>query len=286
MANTKEIRRKIYSIESTQKITRAMEMVAASKMRKAQQRMLASRPYLQRVQEVIDHLVKAKLEFTHHYLVTKPVKTTVFLVISSDRGLCGGLNMNLFKTVIVEMKRRTELGEKVLLCTIGKKAENFFMHHHATLIASTSDLGDRPRIKDLVGIMKVVMDSFDEDNAQEIYIAYNKFISTLVQKPQIDLLLPIKNSKEVEISRGWDYIYEPDPESLLDLLLRRYIETVIYQATVENVASEQAARMIAMKSASDNAEDLIDDFKLIYNKARQAAITTELAEIVAGASAV
>lgn len=286
MANTKEIRRKITSIQSTQKITRAMEMVAASKMRKAQQRMLASRPYLQRIQEVINHLINGNLEYSHPYLTVKPVTTVLFLVISTDRGLCGGLNNNLFKTVITEMKQRADAGQKVMLCTIGKRAESFFMHHHANVIASTVDVGDKPRMQDLVGIMKVVMDAFDAEQAQEVYIAYNKFFSTLVQKPQLDLLLPIMDTKATATHGSWDYIYEPDAMSLLDLLLRRYIETVIYQGTVENVACEQAARMVAMKNASDNAENLIDEFKLIYNKARQAAITTELAEIVAGAAAV
>lgn len=286
MANTKEIRRKIHSIESTQKITRAMEMVAASKMRKAQQRMFASRPYLQRLKEVADHLIKAKLEYKHPYLLQKPVKTVLFLVVSSDRGLCGGLNTNLFKMILLEMKKRTERGEQVLICTIGKKAANFFTHHHAKVIASTIDLGDKPRIQDLIGIIKVAMDYFDDSSAQEVYVAYNKFFTTLVQKPQVELLLPIVDSKPNDRIGSWDYIYEPDPEMLLDLLLRRYIETIIYQATIENIASEQASRMIAMKNASDNAEDLIDEFTLIYNKARQAAITTELAEIVAGAAAV
>ena len=286
MASTKEIRRKIHSIESTQKITRAMEMVAASKMRKAQQRMFASRPYLQRLKEVADHLIKAKLEYKHPYLLPKPVKTVLFLVVSSDRGLCGGLNTNLFKMILLEMKKLTERGEQVLICTIGKKAANFFAHHHAKVIASTIDLGDKPRIQDLIGIIKVAMDSFDDSSAQEVYVAYNKFFTTLVQKPQVELLLPIVDSKPNDRIGSWDYIYEPDPEMLLDLLLRRYIETIIYQATIENIASEQASRMIAMKNASDNAEDLIDEFTLIYNKARQAAITTELAEIVAGAAAV
>lgn len=286
MPNTKEIRRKIVSVQSTQKITRAMEMVAASKMRKAQQRMLASRPYLQRVQEVISHLVHGNLECRHSFLVAKPVKKSIFLVISTDRGLCGGLNNNLFKTVIAEMKRKVELGQEVQLCTIGKRAESFFMQHHANVIASTTDIGDKPKVQDLVGIIKVIMDAFDVGAAQEVFIAYNKFFSTLIQKPQLDLLLPITDTKPIEHGIAWDYIYEPDAMTLLDMLLRRYIETVIYQGVVENVACEQAARMVAMKNASDNAESLIDEFKLIYNKARQAAITTELAEIVAGAAAV
>lgn len=285
MANTKEIRGKIHSIQSTQKITRAMEMVAASKMRKSQQRMQASRPYLQRIKEVISHLVHGKLEYVHPFLIKRPVKRVFFLVISSDRGLCGGLNINLFKEVIDAMKSRIDQRIAVDLCTIGKRAETFFVHHKAKIIASNTELGDTPKMKDLIGVIKVLLDAYDANEVDEIYVCYNKFVSTLVQKPQIELLLPITDALK-EQHGTWDYIYEPSPEMLLDLLLERYIETIIYQGLVENVASEQAARMIAMKNASDNAEELIDELRLVYNKARQAAITKELAEIVAGASAV
>lgn len=286
MANTKEIRGKIGSIQSTQKITRAMEMVAASKMRKSKQKVLDSRPYLQRVKDVIDHVMKAKLEYTHPYLLESPVNKVIFLIISSDRGLCGGLNINLFKNVIAEMKRLNDEGIQSSICTIGKRAESFFTHHKADVIASVISIGDQPKMKDLIGIIKVVLDAFDKGEAGKVYVCYNKFISTLVQKPQIDLLLPVIRTMHERPKSSWDYIYEPKAEILFDLLLRRYIETLIYQGVVENVACEQAARMVAMKNASDNAEDLINDLKLIYNKARQAAITKELAEIVAGAAAV
>lgn len=284
--STKEIRNKISSIQSTQKITRAMEMVAASKMRKSQQRVLASRPYLQRIQEVISHLIKGKLEYKHDYLIDRPIKKVLFLVISTDRGLCGGLNINLFKNVIGEMKKFNEQNIPVVVVTIGKRAENFFVHHKADVIASVTAIGDVPKVKDLVGIMKVVLDAFDSKDVDRVFVAYNKFVSTLVQKPQVDVLLPVLDPMENIPKANWDYIYEPDAATLLDILLHRYVETLIYQGSVENVACEQAARMIAMKNASDNAEELIDDLRLIYNKARQAAITKELAEIVAGAAAV
>lgn len=286
MANTKEIRQKIGSIQSTQKITRAMEMVAASKMRKSQQRVLASRPYLKRIKEVIGHLIKGNLEYTHPYLIERPVKRVVFLVISTDRGLCGGLNINLFKSVFAEMRKLDEQGIPSVVCTIGKRAESFFVHHKAQVLASITGIGDRPKMADLIGIMKVVIDSFANNEADEVYLCFNKFISTLTQKPQIERLLPVAEPTDIEHHASWDYIYEPDAASLLNILVHRYIETLIYQGTVENVACEQAARMMAMKNASDNAEELIDDLKLIYNKARQAAITKELAEIVAGAAAV
>lgn len=286
MANPKEIRGKITSIQSTQKITRAMEMVAASKMRKSQQRVLASRPYLQRIKEVMSHLIRGNLEYSHPYLLDRPVKRVLFLVVSTDRGLCGGLNINLFKGIFGEMRKYDEQGIDSLICTIGKRAETFFIHHKATVGASVTALGDIPKMKDLVGIMKVVMDAFDNGEVDRVFLAYNRFVSTLVQKPQIDLLLPVIDPVNVDHKGVWDYIYEPDAATLLDILLHRYVETLIYQGTVENVACEQAARMLAMKNASDNAEDLIDDLRLIYNKARQAAITKELAEIVAGAAAV
>lgn len=286
MANIKEINSKIHSIQNTQKITRAMEMVAASKMRKAKQRVLDSRPYLQRITEVIAHVVKAKLEYTHPYLVETSSKKVIFLVISSDRGLCGGLNINLFKNVITEMGRLSADGMQPVICSVGKKSETFFSHHKAKLMASVTSIGDKPTIKDLIGIVKVILDAFDSQEVGRVYVCYNKFISTLVQEPQIDLLLPVGLVRDRVPTSSWDYIYEPDAEILLDLLLRRYVETLIYQGTVENVACEQAARMVAMKSASDNAENLIGDLKLMYNKARQSAITKELAEIVAGAAAV
>ncbi len=286
MAHPKEIRGKISSIQSTQKITRAMEMVAASKMRKSQQRVLASRPYLQRIQEVISHLIKGRLEYTHPYLIERPIKKVAFIVISTDRGLCGGLNINLFKTVFAAMKKYNEQNIPAMVCTIGKRAETFFIHHKASVQASVTAIGDTPKMKDLVGIMKVVIDAFDKQEVDRVYLAYNKFVSTLTQKPQLDLLLPVLDPTPITQHTNWDYIYEPNATVLLDMLLHRYVETLIYQGTVENAACEQAARMMAMKNASDNAEELIEDLRLIYNKARQAAITKELAEIVAGAAAV
>lgn len=286
MANTKEITNKIKSIQSTQKITSAMEMVAASKMRKARNRMQASRPYLLKTKEIIAHLVNSKLEYTHPYLIERPVKKIGCLVVSSDRGLCGGLNHHLFKKIISELKGWDEKQVLADVCTIGKKAETFFTRHNASVVASITDFGDAPKVKDLIGIIKVLLDEYDRGEIDQIYLVYNKFVSTIVQSPQVELLLPVINAQQETVSSKRDYIYEPAPEVLLDALLHRYIETVVYQAVVENVACEQAARMIAMKNASDNAGALIDDLKLMYNKARQAAVTTELAEIVAGAAAV
>lgn len=219
-------------------------------------------------------------------MIERPVKRVGVLVISSDRGLCGGLNSNLFKTLLSKMLQWHKNGVETDLCTIGRKGENFFTHHNAKVIASITYVGDTPKVKDIVGIIKVVLDEFLNNQIDEIYIAYNKFISTISQQPQIERLLPIADPTHEARARAWDYIYEPDPMVLLDLLLHRYVETLVYQGAVENVASEQAARMVAMKNATDNAGELIDDFRLMYNKARQAAITKELAEIVAGAAAV
>ncbi len=285
MPNIKEIRTKIHSIQSTQKITRAMEMVAASKMRKSQQRMQASRPYLQRVKEVVNHLIHGQLEYKHSYLALRPEKTAIFIIISSERGLCGGLNINLFKEAIQKMRELEKNGVVVKVCTIGKRAESFFVHYKANVFASKKNIGDAPKMQDLIGIMKVALDAFDAGETDSVYLCYNKFISTLVQQPQVALLLPIMDTQNSKHG-NWDYIYEPDAVSLLDVLLHRYIETLIYNGAVENVACEQAARMVAMKNASDNADELIENLKLVYNKARQAAITKELAEIVAGAAAV
>ncbi len=286
MSNAKEIRNQIRSIQSTQKITHAMEMVAASKMRKAQDRMRASRPYFKRVKEVIGHLVTSRLEYMHPYLIERPVKKICYLVVSSDRGLCGGLNNNLFRKILLEHKAWEEKGVAAEICTIGKKAESFFTRHKAKVVASITGLGDTPKVKDLVGIIKVCSDAFCAENYDQIYFAYNEFVSAIVQEPHLELLLPIIDAEHNTRNSCWEYIYEPAPDILLDTLLRRYVESLVYQGAVENVASEQAARMVAMKSATENAGELIDDLRLIYNKARQAAITKELAEIVAGAAAV
>ncbi len=287
MANAKEIRGQISSIQSTQKITHAMEMVAASKMRKAQERMRSSRPYAKRVKEVIGHLVNGSLEYTHPFMMERPTKSVAVLIMSSDRGLCGGLNHNLFKKVLVDLMAWDKSGFNTQVCTVGKKAETFFNRHNAKLGASVVNINDDPKLKDLVGIIKVLTDAFVKGEIDRVYLAYNDFVSTLVQKPSVELLLPIiETTHDDSRNASWDYLYEPSAEILLDTLLRRYVESVVYQGLVENVACEQAARMVAMKNATDNAGELIDDLKLVYNKARQAAITKELAEIVAGAAAV
>lgn len=286
MANAKAIRTQIRSIQSTQKITHAMEMVAASKMRKAQERMRASRPYFKRVKEVIGHLVQANLEYTHPFLRERPVQKVGYLVVATDRGLCGGLNQNLFKSVIAELMAWEAKGVSGEIYTIGKKAEIFFSRHHIKVAASITNIGDEPKVRDLLGIIKVATDSFLNAGVDKVFLSYNEFVSAISQKPQIETLFPIVDTTHDVRDAGWDYIYEPNPAVLLDTLLNRYIESLVYQGAVENVASEQAARMVAMKNATDNAGDIIDDLKLIYNKARQSAITKELAEIVAGAAAV
>jgi F-type H+-transporting ATPase subunit gamma len=292
MANTKEIRTKIKSIQSTKKITSAMEMVAASKMKKVQKRMQASRPYSSKIKIVVQHLIKGKLEFKHKYLSDRKVNNVGFLIVSSDRGLCGGLNANLFKSVLSSIRSFKEKSIKVHVCVIGKKAQTFFNNVEGNIIASVTDIGDTPSSKDLIGVTKVMLDQYDKNLLDKIYLVYNEFVNTMTQEPMIEQILPVSHMssvKDVEkhnTSQYWDYIYEPDAQQLLDKLLNRYIESLVYQAVVENIACEQAARMVAMKSATDNASDFIDSLKLQYNKARQAAITQELSEIVAGAAAV
>lgn len=290
MAGAKEIRSKIKSIKSTQKITNAMEMVAASKMRKAQDRMRAARPYAERIRAVISHLATGRLEYHHPYLVERPPNRIGFMVISTDRGLCGGLNTNLFKATVQAMRHWDSQGSSIDICTIGKKSEGFFRRMGGNVIASLTSLGDKPGLSDVIGTVKVMLDAFDAGELDRVYLVYNEFVNTMTQKPHIELLVPIIQS-EIEPESGkkpysWDYLYEPDAKELLDALLVRYIESLVYQGVVENVACEQAARMVAMKNATDNASDLISELQLIYNKARQAAITRELSEIVAGASAV
>jgi F-type H+-transporting ATPase subunit gamma len=292
MANTKEIRTKIRSIQSTKKITSAMEMVAASKMKKVQKRMQASRPYSSKIKLVVQHLIKGKLEFKHKYLLDKKVNNVGFIIVSSDRGLCGGLNANLFKSVLSSIRSFNKKSIKVNVCVIGKKAQTFFNNVEGNIIASVTNIGDAPSSKDLIGVIKVMLDKYNKNLLDKIYIVYNEFVNTMTQEPIIEQLLPIsymssvKNVEKHNTTNYWDYIYEPDAQKLLDRLLNRYVESLVYQAVVENIACEQAARMVAMKSATDNASDFIDSLKLQYNKARQAAITQELSEIVAGAAAV
>jgi len=292
MANTKEIRTKIKSIQSTRKITSAMEMVAASKMKKVQVRMQASRPYSSKIKLVVQHLVGGKLEYKHKYLLDRKVNNVGFIVVSTDRGLCGGLNANIFKSVLSSIRSFNEKSIKVNVCVIGKKAQAFFNNVEGDIVGSVTNIGDAPSPQDLIGVIKVMLDKYDKNLLDKVYVVYNEFVNTMTQKPIIEQLLPvssvssIKNVEQHNTTKYWDYIYEPDAEQLLEKLLTRYVESLVYQAVVENIACEQAARMVAMKSATDNASDFIDSLKLQYNKARQAAITQELSEIVAGAAAV
>jgi F-type H+-transporting ATPase subunit gamma len=286
MAVGKEIRTKIKSIQNTKKITRAMEMVAASKMRKAQQRMQASRPYAQKIRAVIGHLAQAHPEYRHPYLQAKAVKRVGLVVVTSDRGLCGGLNTNLFKATIGAIKEWRNQGVEVDLCLIGQKGINF-LKRLGNVRASVGHLGDAPGITTLIGSVKVMLDAFDNGEIDRIDVVYNRFVNTMTQKPTVEQLLPVQaDVVDSELQHNWDYLYEPDAKEVLTDLLVRYVESQVYQGVVENIACEQAARMVAMKAASDNAGDLINDLKLVYNKARQAAITQEISEIVGGAAAV
>ncbi len=287
MASGKEIRTQIKSIKNTQKITRAMEMVAASKMRKAQDRMRASRPYADKMHNVIHHLAYAHPEYKHHYLLAREnPKRVGYIVISSDRGLCGGLNNNLFREALANMRDWREKDIEIDLCTIGQKSSQFFKRF-GNITAQATQLGDNPGVADLIGTVKVMLNAYDTGEIDRLFLVYNRFVNTMTQQPIVEQLLPVNPSeKDKDLSYHWDYIYEPDAKEVLDGLLVRYIESLVYQGVVENVACEMAARMVAMKSASDNAGDLIDDLELVYNKARQAAITQELSEIVAGAAAV
>ncbi|KAB0459522.1 F0F1 ATP synthase subunit gamma [Vibrio kanaloae] len=288
MAGAKEIRNKIGSVKSTQKITKAMEMVAASKMRRSQDAMEATRPYAETMRKVIGHLANGSLEYKHPYLEEREAKRVGYIIVSTDRGLCGGLNINLFKKAMNDMKDWSEKGADVELAIVGSKATAFFNNSGAKVAAQVSGLGDRPSLEDLIGSVSVMLKKYDEGELDRLFVVFNKFENTMVQEPTIDQLLPLpkSNSEEMKRSHSWDYIYEPEPKPLLDALLVRYVESQVYQGVVENLACEQAARMIAMKSATDNAGDIIDDLELVYNKARQAAITQELSEIVSGAAAV
>jgi F-type H+-transporting ATPase subunit gamma len=287
MPGAKEIRTKIASIKSTQKITKAMEMVAASKMRRAQDRMSASRPYAQKMLQVIGHLSHATPEYHHSFLAKERDRRRVgFIVVSSDRGLCGGLNNNLFRKLVHEVREQRKSGIEPAFCTIGNKALGFFKRFGGDVLAQVTHLGDQPHIEDLIGPVKVMLDAYEAGEIDAIYVAGNVFVNTMTQQPTIMQLVPIKAEDIETRAHPWDYIYEPDSKTVLDDLLTRYIESLIYQAVVENGACEQAARMVAMKSASDNAGNLIDELQLVYNKARQAAITREISEIVSGAAAV
>ena len=286
MAGAKEIRTKIASIKNTQKITSAMEMVAAAKMRKAQDRMAATRPYAEKMKKVIGHLYHAHPEYRHDFMKDRDVKRVGYIVISSDRGLCGGLNNNLFRQLVKDIRKHRDEGVEVDFVTIGNKALGFFKRFGGQVLAQATHLGDAPHIEDLIGTVKTILDAFEAGTVDRVYVAYNHFVNTMSQKPTVDQLVPIVGQPEKSLRHHWDYIYEPDSKEVLDGLLTRYIESLVYQSVVENGACEQSARMIAMKSATDNAGSLIDELQLIYNKARQAAITQEISEIVSGAAAV
>ncbi len=286
MAGAKEIRGKISSIKSTQKITSAMEKVAVSKMRKAQQRMATSRPYAERIRQVIGHLANANPEYRHPFMQEREVKRVGYIVVSTDRGLCGGLNSNLFKALVNNMKEWRDRNVETELCVIGSKGAAFFRSYGGNVVAAISNLGEQPALSDLIGSVKVMLDGYQEGRIDRLYLVSNSFVNTMVQTPKVEQMIPLVPSTGEELQERWDYVYEPDAQLLLDGLLKRYIESQVYQAVVENSASEQAARMMAMKSATDNAGDIIDSLQLIYNKARQAAITQEISEIVGGAAAV
>lgn len=287
MAVGKEIRTQIASIKNTQKITRAMEMVAASKMRKTKDKMQATRPYSKKIGHIIKHLAQADAEYKHPYLTKREVKRVGVIVISSDRGLCGGLNANLFRMAVNEMKTWDDDKIEVDIGCIGKKGSAFFANLNANLVGQLNKLGDQPSLNDIVGIIKIMLGLYDSEVIDELHVVYNEFVNTMTQQPVMEKLLPIEaNELEQDLTGYWDYIYEPDAKSVLENLLPRYIESIVYQGVVENNACEQAARMVAMKSASDNAGNIIDELQLVYNKARQAAITQEISEIVGGAAAV
>ncbi|MGA2707829.1 MAG: F0F1 ATP synthase subunit gamma [Steroidobacteraceae bacterium] len=287
MAGAKEIRGKIASIKNTRKITKAMEMVAASKMRKAQERMRAARPYAEKIRKIIGHLRQVNLDYKHPFTLERPVKSVGIIVISTDRGLCGSLNMNLFKAALTAIREAQNQNAKIHLCVIGSKAQQFFRRLAGVQIdAAVTHLGDRPQIKDLIGSVKVMLDQYRDAKLDRLVLVHNVFVNTMTQKGVVSQLLPIETIDKAELQERWDYLYEPDAIEILDGYLMRYIESQVFQGAVENVACEMAARMVAMKSATDNAGSLIDELQLIYNKARQAAITKELSEIVGGAAAV
>ena len=285
MAVGKEIRTQIKSVQNTQKITRAMEMVAASKMRKAQDRMAASRPYSEKMRTVIAHLAHAHPEYKHSYMCEREVKRVGYIIVSSDRGLCGGLNSNLFRKTIRSLREWDEQGVEIDICTVGNKAGGYFKRLGSNVVSQVSQLGDDPKIEDLIGTVKVMLDAFDNGIIDRLYVVYNKFVNTMTQDPQIDQLLPIEKDDSTELKHHWDYIYEPEAKEVVNDLLTRYIESLVYQSLVENVACEMAARMVAMKSATDNAGDMIDSLRTTYNRSRQAVITNELIEIISGAEA-
>ena len=286
MAAGKEIRTKITSIKSTQKITSAMEMVAASKMRKAQNRMQVGKPYARRIRAVVGHIANSAPEYRHVYMEQRDIKRVGFIVVATDRGLCGGLNINLFKATIRAMRQWSERSIDIDLSLIGAKAIAFFNSYGGNVVAASRDIGEEPALEDLIGGVKTMLDAYEQGRIDRLFIVSNEFVNTMTQHPSMEQVLPLQAEDSEDMRHHWDYIYEPEARELLEGLLTRYIESQVYQAVVENAACEQAARMLAMKNATDNAGDLIDELELIYNKARQAAITQELSEIVGGAAAI
>ncbi|MFT7128851.1 MAG: F-type H+-transporting ATPase subunit gamma [Gammaproteobacteria bacterium] len=286
MASGKEIRTQISSIKSTQKITSAMEMVAASKMRKAQERMHVGKPYAKRIRSVVGHIANANPEHKHMFMLEREVKRVGFIIVSTDRGLCGGLNINLFKTAVRSMKTFAEKEIEIDLCLIGAKAAAFFGSYGGNVVAAKRDIGEDPAIADLIGSVKTMLDAYADGKIDQLFLVSNEFVNTMTQNATVQQLMPLVAEADAGMKHYWDYIYEPDAKELLEGLLTRYLESQVYQAVVENGACEQASRMLAMKNATENAGDLIDDLQLVYNKARQAAITQELSEIVSGAAAI
>jgi F-type H+-transporting ATPase subunit gamma len=287
MAGAKEIRTKIKSVQNTQKITKAMEMMAASKMRKAQDRMRASRPYAEKMRDVLSHLAQAHCEYKHPYLQDREdVKRVGYIVVSTDRGLCGGLNTNMFKVAVGQMSEWHDNNVEIDICAIGKKAAAFFSRFQGNIISQTANLGDQPPQEELIGTVKVMLDAYDEGKIDRLFLVSNEFENTMTQTPVVQQLIPATGEIDTELDHHWDYIYEPDTKPIIDALMMRFIESQVYKGVLENIACEMSARMIAMKSATDNAADIIKELQTIYNKARQASITQEISEIVAGAAAV
>jgi F-type H+-transporting ATPase subunit gamma len=287
MAGGREIKTKIKSVQNTRKVTRALEMVSASKIRKAQERMKSSRPYARLMRQMIGHIAKANAEYTHPFLVErKDVDRVGYIVVSTDRGLCGGLNSAMFRKILGDMRQWQEKGVEIDLVCIGQKATAFFRRLRVNMLASVAHLGEKPQVEQLIGVIKTMLDNYSSGAADRVFLCYNDFVNTMTQRATIDQLLPLPPSDDLQSKHDWDYIYEPDAQTVLDDVMTRYIESLVYQAVLENQASEHAARMVAMKAASDNASKLIDTLNLVYNKARQAAITQEISEIVGGAAAV
>ncbi|MCX7546144.1 F0F1 ATP synthase subunit gamma [Marinicella gelatinilytica] len=286
MAVGREIVTKIKSVQSTRKVTTALEMVSASKIKKAQEQMEASRPYVGKIKEMINHLAQASPEYKHPFMQDQEADRVGYIIISTDRGLCGGLNANLFKKAVINMRDWETKGKKIDVVTVGNKATSMFKNSSVNLQANISSLGDNPKLTELIGVVKVMLDAFMDGKVSQVYLVYNDFINTMTQQATVEQLLPLPAGEETIARNNWDYLYEPDAKEVLDNLMTRYIESLVYQGVLENLASEHAARMVAMKSATDNASDLIKDLQLVYNKARQAAITQEISEIVSGAAAV